>query len=282
MNTLLIILIIFIPFIILLKLLNITESFESTPIYNKHLKLLKQSDKNKVKNNLSNIPIYVINLKRAVYRKKFMEEQSKFLDIKINFIEGIDGNNIQNLKNGSFMLNNINIKYTNLSSISNYELACFLSHIKSLLTAYFNNLDYILILEDDVSMSLISKWNTTIKNIIQNAPSDWDGIALFCINKRNNNEKYINTKFWGAQANLYNKKGIEKIINKIYDKNTKTINIIENCAVDHYVQRISNMYMYNEYLFAPINDTNKLDSLIHTAHTSLHNNKAEKILNYYL
>ena len=55
MNTLLIILIIFIPFIILLKLLNITESFESTPIYNKHLKLLKQSDKNKVKNNLSNI-----------------------------------------------------------------------------------------------------------------------------------------------------------------------------------------------------------------------------------
>jgi GR25 family glycosyltransferase involved in LPS biosynthesis len=284
MNVLLIILLISIPcIIVLLKLTNVIEFFNSTSLYDKHFKLLNESDKIKVKNNLSDIPIYVINLKRSIDRKKFMEEQSKILDIKINFIEGIDGNNIQNLKNGSFMIDNIKINYNNnISTLNKYELGCFLSHIKTLLNSYFNNLEYILILEDDVTMSLVSKWNISIKDIIKNAPKDWDAISLYCINKRNTNEKYINTNFWGTPAILYNKNGIKKLLNKIYEPNTKTINIIEDNAIDYFLQHMIKMYMYNDYLFTPINDNDNLDSLIHTNHTNSHNNTSKKILNNYL
>ena len=285
MNVLLIILLISIPcIIVLLKITNVIEFFKnSISLYNKHEKLLSETNKNKVKNNLSETPIYVINLKTSIDRKKFMEEQSKILDIKINFIEGIDGNNIQNLKNGSFMLDNIKINYNNnISTLNKYELGCFLSHIKTLLNAYFNNLEYILILEDDVTMSLVSKWNISIKDIIKNAPSDWDAISLYCINKTNNSEKYISTKFWGTPAILYNKNGIKKLFEKIYNNKTNTINIIEDTAIDYFLQHMIKMCMYNDYLFAPINDNDNLDSLIHTEHTNNHNSKSEKILNNYL
>jgi GR25 family glycosyltransferase involved in LPS biosynthesis len=284
MNVLLIILLISIPcIIVLLKLTNVIEFFNSISLYNKHVKLLNETDKIKAKNNLYDIPIYVINLKRSIDRKKFMEEQTKILDIKINFIEGVDGNNIQNLKNSSFMLDNNKINFiNNISTLNKYELGCFLSHIKSLINAYFNNLDYVLVLEDDVSMSLVSKWNISIKDIIKNAPKDWDAISLYCINKRNDNKKYINTNFWGTPAILYNKNGIKKLLNKIYDMNTKTINIIEDNAIDYFLQHMIKMYMYNDYLFIPINDNNNLDSLIHTEHTNSHKSKSEKILNNYL
>jgi len=279
-----IILIIFIPCILLLlKLTNIIESFNSTSLYDTHIKLIIESNKIKVKNNLSNIPIYVINLNRSVDRKKFMENQSKILNIKINFIEGIDGDNIQNLKNGSFMLDNKNINYSNnISTLNKYELGCFLSHIKTLLNAYFNNLEYILILEDDVTMSLVSKWNVSIKDIIKNAPKDWEAISLYCVKKRNTNEKYLKNKFWGTPAILYNKNGIKKLFEKIYDNKTNTINITEDSAIDYFLQHMINTYMYNDYLFTPINDNNKLDSLIHTNHTNSHNNTSKKILNNYL
>ena len=63
-------------------------------------------------------------------------------------------------------------------------LGCLLSHIKTILLVDEKGYNNAVILEDDMDLQYYPKWNTTIENIINEAPDNWDIIKLFSLSKR--------------------------------------------------------------------------------------------------
>ena len=98
--------------------------------------------------------IYYINLNRSLNRKKYMEETYN----NINRIEAYDGNDLNQYKD---------IVLPTKTNSSIYELACSFSHIKAIISAYNNNEDEVLIMEDDTRNDYKSKWVKSIEEIIK-------------------------------------------------------------------------------------------------------------------
>lgn len=116
--------------------------------------------------------IYWINLDRSPERRQNMEKMFKdevFNGIPNERISAIDGNN-ENLVYNLFTTNNY--------SSGTKEYACTLSHLNSVKKFNESNYDIALILEDDCTLELKKYWTKSIKEIIKNAPSDWEIIML--------------------------------------------------------------------------------------------------------
>jgi len=124
-----------------------------------------------------------INLDRSPERRKYMEDILSNIDIPNYRIPAVDGRN-QNIRN---MIGNCPLEKKN---ITNYEIACTLSHIKAI--NFLKNIKgkYFLICEDDVSFSNTNLFDESLKTIIENSPP-FDILML--------NKTYI-----GYLHNLYN------------------------------------------------------------------------------
>ena len=178
--------------------------------------------------NKINVPIYYINLDRSPQRKKFMEHQFEHYNItNYKRISGVDGKQLNNILkdniNGSSFTNN----YPDLTK---NEVGCLLSHLKAIKTAYNNNLQEVLILEDDCSLDLMFFWEddkiTSLLNKL-NKP-DWEIFQLYTGNCIDFNFKKCTLQTgkkdcWGCVAYLINRKGMEKIINFIKTNNQNEI-----------------------------------------------------------
>ena len=190
---------------------------------NKLTSIISQKIINKI-----NVPIYYINLDRSPQRQKFMEDQFKLYNItNYKRIVGVDGKQLKNT-----LTDNINgTRFTNnYHDLTKNEVGCLLSHLKAIKTAYDNNLDQVLILEDDSSLDLMFFWEddklTSILNKL-NKP-DWEIFQLYTGNCINFNSKKCSLQTgekdcWGCVAYLINRKGMEKIINFIITNNQNEI-----------------------------------------------------------
>ena len=207
--------------------------------------------------NLSNIPIYWINLDRCVNRKEYLEEQIKKNKIKKTIrVSGIDGKNI-NLDDYKNRMKNINI----------YELGCTLSHIKAIKLAKENKEDYALILEDDCSFEYLKYQRYSILELIKKMDQkdkDWGILQLCCTNKRNNELVKLKQLTLKGYRNcttgyLINKKGMESIEKiQIYEAADTTIYKVCNT---HYLIKPYFIYNYSNIFKSTIcnqgGDSNK-------------------------
>ena len=112
------------------------------------------------------------------------------------------------------------------SKHSKYEIACSLSHLKCILEAYNNNDNYCIIMEDDISFELMSKWKYIISSIINKFPNNWEIINLCMTNslvlkKIFDNDINLQRLFikwthnhYGAVCYIINRKGIKKLVDK--------------------------------------------------------------------
>ena len=255
-----------------------------------YIKLITQEDKN-INNLLSNIPIYVINLKRSKSRYDFMKSQEIKYKIHFNYINAIDGNELTNISNGKVKFFENDIKYTNNDSkVNKYEVACTLSHIKAIMTAYYNNDEFALICEDDVLFDLFAINNISLSEIIIHAPKDWEYISLFSMDCKNLDsiklyeyKNYVKDKCWGMQSYIINRRGMKTIIDKIYnpDKNIFILDInlcLRNTIVsDGIIPDILNSY-YTKQLFITYNNKSEMESQIHSDHTNWHINRSLSII----
>ena len=128
--------------------------------------------------NKINVPVYYINLDRSPQRQKFMEDQFKLYNItNYKRIVGVDGKQLNNI-----LKDNINgtIFTNNYHDLTKNEVGCLLSHLKAIKTAYDNNLDQVLILEDDCSLDLMVFWEDNIISLLNklNKP-DWEIFQLY-------------------------------------------------------------------------------------------------------
>ena len=168
------------------------------------------------KDIISDIPIYYINLNRAIDRKTKLEELFLQHEV-INYqrIEAIDGNDLD--------IEYYKENYILPEKISKYEIACTLSHIKAIQTAYDNNLEVVLIIEDDCNFDYLKYKTQTLNELINCDDVDnWETIQLAMTNTRksfNSIIKELENKHLykytdnGATAYMINRKGMEKIIN---------------------------------------------------------------------
>lgn len=191
MNTLLIVLIIF---IILLSILNEKEFFI----------------------NSDSVNIYAINLKQSKKRKSVLDNEFKKINKTYNRYPAI---------NGKYIDETILKEIRKTSKLTKGEIGLMLStcHLwKDMLEADDN--DYLLIVEDDIKFT--DNFNKKFKKCCEELPDDWDIllIGFRFHNKKQNvsiseNLEKTNSTFFGTHGYLINKKFVKKVINYCELKN---------------------------------------------------------------
>lgn len=201
--------------------------------------------------------IYWINLDRATERKRHM---NKVLSDKR--LDSIDKIRFSAFDSKKIVLSDyFKIKRDILSinfRVTKNEYACLLSHLEAIRT--FANSDYstALILEDDV---IFHKKTDTIKDVLDNAPKDWEIIRLssnlppkwkkmgtpkyrpFTIKCHSDRETN-----WGAQAYLIHKKAAKQLIDSLYNKKYNLDNDTFH-VTDYLLFDKLKMYTYKNYMF---------------------------------
>lgn len=212
---------------------NISEILSVIPL---DIVLNKNYGKN-INQILSYFPIYYINLDRSTSRYENMKNQIDFYEVKNIFrISAINGNELQDTRQGIIEITpTISLKYTN--SASNFiktELGCTLSHLKAIYTSYLNDDQFSIIMEDDVGFGLIPFWEVTLKDIIDNAPKDWQIISLWCSKKECLKIKgylpYPKYTCWGAVCYVISRSGMESVLKCVKDN---TIHLHDPLQADY-------------------------------------------------
>lgn len=204
------------------------------------------------KKKLNNIPIYYINLERSPKRRKFMENQFEKYNLPYTRINAVDGKELLSLYIGDI---DTNLRYeNNYSNVNKPLLGCTLSHLKTILTAYQNGDEWALILEDDISLSLLPKWKKSLKKITKEAPYHWQILMLapiFCWDA-SSSKKFIqhsDKKCWGAGSYIINRKGMKNMLKMVYkqysDYGLFTIN-----RGDKKIASLNTMVVADDFIFS--------------------------------
>jgi GR25 family glycosyltransferase involved in LPS biosynthesis len=249
--------------------------------------------KNNLKNNLKNI-----NVQENIIQSSKLQIIDKDIYDKINFIDHIAWINldrsVERRNNMENILKNIKINNTRISAIdgkvldtskfkpphlSNYEIACLLSHIKAI--NYLKDIEgeYFLILEDDVSLDNLKYFPINLEDIILDAP-EFDILTLYktidipnlhLIDKLEDlyidYNKFDIMRIWGAAAYIITKDAIDRFIKFAFCDKNNNFNISKQLEVaDSFIYKHLNTYIYKYNFF----DTTSEVSEIHAHHINIH------------
>jgi GR25 family glycosyltransferase involved in LPS biosynthesis len=225
--------------------------------------------------------IYWINMEESIDRRNNMLNMFKdkiFKNIKIEKINAINGKKIN-------LLSIIETKNKNTQT-SPSEYGCLLSHLEAIRKFSISNYNIALILEDDCTLEFKKYWNKTIKQIIQEAPLDWEIIKLYygadngnIIFNWNNNINYFKYKnTYGTVAYLINKKAAIKFIKKYYINNKYILDYHDYYVSDRFIYDKINTYVY-KYPYFIYRSNN--DSTLHSDHLILHDNHKNILIKKY-
>ena len=224
--------------------------------------------------------IYWINLDRSYERKTHMDnlfQDDVFKNIPTERISAIDG------KLPKKVYSKLNLKY---KQKNDYEYACLLSHLETV--RKFSETDYnvAMIMEDDITLEFKKYWRKSVKQILANAPSDWEIIQLCYITVNNDPRKFkeyeINTqnKCVSAAAYLIKNRVAKKLIRGIYNSSDGKYSIEPNVNhhADCYLFYKCKTYTYKyPYFIYKTNNT----SLLHPEDLVEHEQSKQKIINMY-
>lgn len=227
--------------------------------------------------------IYWINLDRSEDRRLKMEkmfEDSAFKGIPNQRIPAYDGK-----KDHKLVFSKLNIPSPKKQT--NIEYACLLSHLETIRTFHESENKVALIFEDDVTLEFKKYWNKTVKEIMENAPKDWDIILLSYMYKDKTN-KFYNwdttkddyddaTNYYSGISYLINKKGSSKIM-KTYQNGIHTLDKDTIHVADSHIYQLTNSYAYKYpmFIYATVNN-----STIHADHIPYHVHSKEQIQKNY-
>ena len=245
-----------------------------------------------------NIPLYYINLDRSEDRRKTLESQLKDTTVNARRVPAVDGKKI-NLKSGTYLDNGkiINYKIENFEKCPNNkysesEIACTMSHIIAIDTAYKNGDELALIVEDDVFLGLSSLWKEDLKTLVDKAPENW-GIIQLCIGASRDIDledvrkrgffRFLHG--YGTVAYIVNKQGMKSFSHFF---NNSNIDIINDNFTGIYADGLIYENIENKNLgayvifprFIPNNEKNKSTIFNSDCHDTI--KFASLIIDYYL
>ena len=152
------------------------------------------------------------------------------------------------------------------------EYACLLSHLETIRIFSKTNYENALILEDDLSIEYKKYWTKTLKEIIDDAPKDWEIIKLFSSYKCLHNNLYTvwdktftsgydrnnllrNNADWSTISYVINNKSAKKFIQEIYHnkkyvlRDTYKGDVLLHFA-DYLIYKMLKTYVYKYPLFS--------------------------------
>jgi GR25 family glycosyltransferase involved in LPS biosynthesis len=205
--------------------------------------------------------IYWINLDRSPDRRENMEKMFKddvFSGIPNERITGIDGLTI-----------NMKDKFEEYDSKKPPGVyGCLLSHFETIRKFNNSNYDIALIMEDDITLEFKKYWKKNIREIIENAPNDWEIILLCYIagdehvlwNWNSMKGDYTKNHTSSTGSYIINKKGSNKLIKSVYNepKQMYKLNLDISPHSDRYIYMSLNTYAYKYPMFIYKTDNDSL------------------------
>lgn len=225
--------------------------------------------------------VYWINLDRSPDRRETMEkmfQDDAFSGMPNKRISAVDGNNEE------YVYDQIEVYNYNVGP---KEYACTLSHLNAIKEFNESKYDVALILEDDCTLELKKYWERSIKDIMQNAPTDWEIIMLNYIILPGNNHPFLKwNDDYGSDytevlpssclSYIINKKGSNKIIKIENNKYIFSDNI--HHVADSYIYKSAKTYCYKYPMFIYPKDN---DSNISDGHNSINEYARNLIIENY-
>ena len=224
--------------------------------------------------------VYWINLDRSNDRRIHMNtifEDPVFKNMHIERISAVDG------RNSNAVYPKLNFMY---KQKNDYEYACMLSHLETIRRFSRTNYEVALIMEDDVTLELKKYWRKSVREIIENAPSDWEVIQLcYIINGGRTNpnqfklyQRNLRNICVSAAAYLINNKTAKKIINDIYVDGKYNLEhyIIHHADCYIFSKTITYTYKYPYFIYKSNND-----SLLHPEDLNHHERSKRKVIEMY-
>jgi GR25 family glycosyltransferase involved in LPS biosynthesis len=237
--------------------------------------------------------IYWINLNRALDRRMNMEKLFKdpvFDGIKNVRIHAFDAKYKNPRKKFTieqdYDLNNLNRRRTN----NEYAILC--SHLNTIHQFSTTNYENALIFEDDLSLEYKSYWKKSIREIIENAPSDWEIIKLssgagkiynhlynawepFMIHVPKHIDKW-NTKIlygdWLAHGYIIKNKAAKKLMKEIYHDGKYELNNKMLHVADGFIFQKLKTYVY-KYPYFTYQDKNISYNIKKSTSLTIHTKK---------
>ena len=299
-----IILFIFAMYFSFIKKKKLTDQFTQ-----RQTEILNQAyHNNNIIKNLGNTPIYAINMEKSTDRRKNLQKQFDNYGItNYKFINAIDGSKITTL-NGKqrkpspyttksrvipYKAGATYFKIREPDYASNSEVGCTLSHLKAIETAYNDNHDKVIIVEDDINLFPIKTWDKTLDEFLKTAPDDWEAIYDGYNKDKHYNKnlefiKYSVARPFGAWFYIINRKGMKAVLNKFKKNNYFILDAYKNnlkrrglsgITADIYIPWLIQAYSCKTNLAMTLNNQNILNSTIHTDHTEEHINFSRNIIN---
>lgn len=243
-------------------------------------------------------PIFYINMDKHEERRLHIETQLEKVSDKYHRVPGFNGYLIQNTLNDNIG----GVEFENFyKKLKKPEIGCCISHILAIKQAYESGAEIAMICEDDIYLgtySIIPK----LSEVTSKVPENWEILQLYCIfnnsmfNRHQKKYKkfiendidkdyifvkreYPKTAFTTNLAYLINRKGMQKILDKVYGGtdiihikpvlNTKNKVYPPKGQADFFLyDLVDNCYAILPNLFFPNNA--ELESTIHINHTALH------------
>jgi glycosyl transferase family 25 len=169
------------------------------------------------------------------------------------------------------------------------EMSCSISHLKAIHTAYNANVDYALIMEDDIFL-VDSTTEIDWEYIIRSAPNDWEVLQLYTFDDnvyQTKDVKWVKhepKKMTSTGAYLISRDGMKKILQFFIPshytgqkwEDVDTINLLDvliECNADYFIYYHLKTYVHSEVLF----NAEGIDSEIHADHLPAHIESIKKI-----
>jgi GR25 family glycosyltransferase involved in LPS biosynthesis len=221
--------------------------------------------------------VYWINLNRSKDRYKDMTNMFKdeiFSNIPNMRIKAFDGKNDPQSVHDNLVIQERLVKKDTI-------YACLLSHLNAIKTFNSSNYDIALIMEDDVNLEFKKYWKKTVREIMNNAPNDWEIIMLsytlgpgHVFNDWKNAVDYTDDLTSSTVSYIINKKGSSKIINRTYIDNKYVLDPkIPSHDSDGYIYLIAKTYAYKYPMFTYKSDNESTISDNHVDAALLSKNK---------
>ncbi len=150
-----------------------------------------------------NCPVFIVNLERSTYRRKFILNYLAKLGIQGEVITAVEGSklDLDKLKeDGVYSEQAATEAFSRQLSMP--EIGCSLSHINIYKRMVSNNVEQALIIEDDVMFD--EGVSNTFKNILKNIPDDWEIIQFYYHNCKDYEELSENIARFNSKKCLPN------------------------------------------------------------------------------
>ena len=160
-------------------------------------------------------PKYYINLDRSRERRQKMEEEFKTYGIEnIERVSACDGKTLKKTGEGNFE----DLKFVNqFENLTLSEIAITCSHLKAIRNAWRRGLEIALIMEDDVTFSIVPHWKIKFKDLLKSVSEDADIVLLTHVGNTEEKKLFNRRKDQNAAVcYLVTKKGMDRVMKDFF------------------------------------------------------------------